>query len=98
MKINHSHESVYSDFNSLFLTCVDVFYILTKMDFKILGTNKGKRSLIHDGYTYRVNCLSKMDFKISGTNKGKQSLSHDGYTYRVNYQWKTGSTTWEMYK
>ena len=49
MKINRSHESVI-----VFLTCVDVFYILTKMDFK-MATNKGKQSLSHDGYTYRVN-------------------------------------------
>ena len=54
MKINHSHELIYSEFYSFFLTCVDVFHILTKMDFKISGTNKGKQSLIDDGYTYRV--------------------------------------------
>ena len=48
-----------------FLTCVDVFYILTEMDLKISATKKGKWSLIHDGYTYRVNYMYQS--KTGGT-------------------------------
>ena len=39
----------------LVLTCIlSKNIVLTIMDFKISDTNRGKKSLLHNGYSYRI--------------------------------------------
>ena len=39
----------------LVLTCIlSMDIVLTIIDFKISDTNRGKKSLLHNGYSYRI--------------------------------------------
>ena len=44
------------------------------MDFKISDTNKGKRSLLHNGYSYRIDAVLKSR-DIFGGVRGQQTLN-----------------------
>ena len=46
------------DVFKVFLTCIlSKNIVLTIMDFKISDTNSGKKGLLHNGYSYRIDVV-----------------------------------------
>ena len=50
---------IFLDVFKVFLTCIlsILSIVLTIMDFKISDTNSGKKSLLHNGYSYRIDAV-----------------------------------------
>ena len=55
----------------MFLKCIlSKNIILTIMDFRLSDTNRGERSLLHNGYSYRIDAvLHSSDISWRCTNK-----------------------------